>query len=50
MKDKMNQMFKQKEIRKFKMRKPVLHKMLEEFKESFRVDQNPKFREALKNS
>ncbi len=38
MKDKMNSMFKEKEVRKYKMRKPIIHKMLEDFKQSFRVD------------
>ena len=46
----MNQMFKQQEIRKYKMRKPVIHRLLEEFKESFRVDEQPKIKEALKYS
>ena len=50
MKDKLNQMFRQQEVRKYKLRKPVVHNMLEEFKESFRMEDQPKYREALKNS
>ncbi len=50
MKDKLHQMFGQHEVRKYKLRKPVVHNMLEQFKESCKVEDQPKYREALKNS